>query len=201
MKIFDKIYNKGFHCASLIAVTFLLLSACASKNYPALETAEYVEPDRFSGKWYVIANIPYFAEKNKVGSYTIYKERKDGVYDDIFVSRSGDFSSPEKQLKGRVVIQNESNTRWKSTFYWVVNFTFDVVHIEGASAGDSQNDYQLALLGHPSRDYGWVMARTNTISEEKYLGAMTVFEDRGYDTTKFLKVPQFAEQIGQQGFQ
>lgn len=182
----------------LIGALSTLLSACASKNYPVLKTADYVDPEKFAGKWYVIANIPYFAEKNKVGSYTIYRKReKEGVYDDIFVSRKENFSNPEKQLKGRVVIQNESNTQWKSTFYWFISFTFDVLHIEN----DHQENYQIALLGHPSREYGWVMARSNTISEEKYQNAMAVFKDRGYNTSQFLKVPQLAEHIGQAGFQ
>ena len=174
-------------------ILFCSLCACASKDYPPLETVDYVEPDKFAGKWFVIANIPYFAEKNKVGSYTIYRKREGRIYDDIFSAHEKDFSKPAKQLKGRVKIVNESNTRWKSTFYRVINFTFEVVHIEG--------DYDIALLGHPSRDYGWVMARTNTISSNQYENAMTVFRERGYDTAKFFKVPQLPEQIGQVGFQ
>jgi len=184
---------RRYQTAALFLALLCGLSACSSKDYPPLETVDYVEPDKFAGKWFIIANIPYFAEKNKVGSYTIYRKREGRIYDDIYGAHEKDFSKPEKQLKGRVKIVNESNTRWKSTFYRVINFTFEVVHIEG--------DYEIVLLGHPSRDYGWVMARTNTINSSEDKNAMTVFKDRGYDTAKFFKVPQLPEQIGQLGFQ
>ena len=125
---------------------------------------------------------------------------ENGIYDDIYVSRNKQFSNPEKELKGTVKPVNESNTRWQSRFYWLMKFTFHVLHVENSENVET-DDYDLALLGHPSRQYGWVMARTNRIDVDRYQAAMKIFEDRGYDTAKFLKVPQLPEQIGQQGFQ
>lgn len=195
-------YITSLTCARAIKRVFTLpcllifllgLSACAAKDYPALETADYVDPERFVGRWYVIANIPYFAERNKVGSQTIYQKREGKGYDDIFVARNKNFDNPEKRLKGSVVSLNDSNTSWKSTFYRFLNFTFHVVYIE--------DDYRYMLLGHPSRNYGWVMARTNVLDEADYQKAMSVFSDRGYEIGDFLKVPQIPEQLGQSGFQ
>jgi apolipoprotein D and lipocalin family protein len=34
-----------------------------------LTLASDVDLDRYAGRWHVIANIPYFAEKGNVGSY------------------------------------------------------------------------------------------------------------------------------------
>ena len=200
MRIDYKINARPNKLITLFVLMSLVLSACSSKNYPPLETTSFVTQERFAGKWFVIANIPYFAEKNKVGSYTIYRERENGIYDDIYVSRNKQFSNPEKELKGTVKPVNESNTRWQSRFYWLMKFTFHVLHVENNENIETE-DYDLALLGHPSRQYGWVMARTNTIDVDRYQAAMKIFEDRGYDTAKFLKVPQLPEQIGQQGFQ
>ena len=81
------------------------LTACASKDCSELKTVDYVDPDKFSGKWFVIANIPYFAEKDKVGSYTIYRKRRDRVYDDIFVSRSNTMSGEQYQ-KAMIVFKD-----------------------------------------------------------------------------------------------
>ena len=167
----------------------LVLSACATTKHPPLQTAPYVDPDRFDGQWYVIANIPYFAERDKVDSRTIYKHRKGNLYDDIFISRDKSFDAKEDVLKGKVRILNENNTKWRSTFYWVVNFTFDVLHVE--------QNYQWMLLGHPSRDYGWIMAREKSLSDEDYQTAMSILAERGYDTARFELVPQFEYQLNQ----
>jgi len=188
------LFSKRCLLKYLAVITLLsCLAACTAKNYPPLQTASYVDPDKFAGRWFVIANIPYFAERNKVGSQTIYRKRKDRLYDDIFVARNKNFSNPEKSLKGSVRILNDTNTRWKSTFYWILNFTFDVVHVE--------DDYSFMLLGHPSRDYGWVMARTNTLSDGDYQQAMEIFVTLDYNIERFSKVPQLVEQLGQPGFQ
>jgi len=170
----------------------MCLSACASPP-PLNKTADYVDPSKFAGQWYVISNIPYFGERNKVASRTNYIRRGPNLFDDIFESKSKSFDNELKRLRGTVKSINEQNTRWQSTFYKVFKFEFDVLSVD--------SDYQILLLGHPSRKYGWVMARQNTISDADYQDAMQVFAENGYDLTKFGKVPQLPEQLNQPGFQ
>ena len=45
-------------------------------------------------------------------------------------------------------------------------------------------------VGHPSRDYGWVMARDKRMSEADYAVVMKALEAQGYDPAQFRKVPQ-----------
>jgi len=167
------------------------LSACTT-NQP-LKSVEFIDPERFVGEWYVIANIPYFAERNKVASKVIYQKLGEEKYADIFESRKNNFDAPLDRLVGKVRSMNENNTRWKSTFYWVVNFSFDIIDIDP--------EYQIMLLAHPSREYGWVMARQQRISDQEYQRAMQIFKQNNYDTSLFSKVPQFPDDIGKAGFQ
>ena len=47
----------------------LLLGACASTPKTPLPTpAQPVDVERFLGRWYIIANIPYIGERGDVGS-------------------------------------------------------------------------------------------------------------------------------------
>lgn len=187
---------KRYYTIQIISVSMVLalfLSACASNNFTPLKTAEFVDRSKFEGEWYVIANIPYFAEKGKVASRTIYKKRGPNLYDDIFIYRDKSFDNDEKRKVGKVVSMNSNNTQWKSTFYWVLNFKFDVLYVD--------EDYKMILFGHPSRDYAWVMARSNTLTDTDYQRAMQVFIDNDYDTSRISKVPQTRAQVGQPGFQ
>lgn len=168
------------------------VSSCAS--YPPLnKTADYVDPDQFAGQWYIISNIPYFAERDKVASRTTYTRRGTNAFDDVFESKEKSFDAELDRLVGSVKSLNEQNNRWQSTFYKVLRFKFDVL--------DVNNDYSIMLLGHPSRKYGWVMARENTMTDTDYQTAIQVFADNGYDLSKFGKVPQLPEQLDQPGFQ
>lgn len=177
-----------------IALLFLLglsLSACDSK--PPLTTVDSVDLGGFAGKWYIVANIPNFFERNKVGSKTTFLKKGPGLYDDIYEFRTGSFDQQEEKVIGKAKSINTANTVWQSTFYTVVRSEFEVLQVD--------QGYQLMALGHTSRDYGWIFSRTPHISEEDFKAALATFSDNGYDVTRFLKIPQLPEQIGQPGFQ
>jgi len=96
-----------------------LLASCASQP-PLINKPSFVDPDRFAGDWYVISNIPYFGERNKVDSKTTYRRSGSNTFDDIFEARDGGFDSKVTTLVGKAKSLNDRNTRWQSTFYWVM---------------------------------------------------------------------------------
>ena len=175
----------------LQTIVYLSLLGCSSEP-TVLKAVESIDVDQFMGEWYVISNIAYFAENNKVGSKTTYLRAPDNTYQDIFESKDGSFNNETDKLIGSIKSTNVSNSKWESTFYWVIRFKFEVLEID--------EDYQIVLLGHKSRDYGWVMARDKSISDEDYDKAMQTFKNNGYDTEKFGKVPQFPKDIGAPGY-
>jgi apolipoprotein D and lipocalin family protein len=46
------------------------------------------------------------------------------------------------------------------------------------------------VVGHPSRKYGWIMAREKTLDDATYQTLLRGLADQGYDISKFQKVPQ-----------
>jgi len=193
---------------TLLLISFaILFTACATKppaDKPALKLVNYVDPEKFEGEWYIIANIPYFAEKNKVAGKSIYQKRTPSksssissksqfIYDDIYVYRKKDFNHPEKRLKGKIRSVSDNHNRWKSTFFGLINFTFEVIYVAP--------DYSMMLYGHPSRQYGWVMSATPELKQAQYNQAMSIFERNNYNIDDFLKVPQLESQVGEKGNQ
>ena len=57
---------------------------------------------------------------------------------------------------------------------------------------DLDPNYQWVVVGHPSRKYGWIMARSKMLAEPIYSGILQRLAAQGYDTSKFQKVPQRA---------
>ena len=187
--------------SGLCLATAALLGACAAapENPDArasspLALAPAVDLNRFMGRWYVIANIPYFAEAGYVGSYVEYALRSDGDIDDFYYGRKSSFEKPleQKQLKDAVVA-GSNNAHWRSSPFWPLSFDYQILYVDPA--------YQYALIGYPDRKWGWVFARSPQIGEQQYAALLARFGQQGYDTERFQRVPQTIEQLGLPGFQ
>lgn len=175
----------------------LLLAACASTGGTAmtpLTTTATVDLDRYMGRWWVIANIPYFAENGKVATADVYALRDDGRIENVYVYRKA-FDKPEKQTKAVArVVPGTNNAQWQIAFFGGL-VKADLLILEVAP------DYSWALIGHPKRKMGWVFSRTQAMDAAQYETLRGKFAGYGYDTAQFQRVPQFAEQMGQPGFQ
>ena len=62
-------------------------------------------------------------------------------------------------------------------------------------------DYSWALIGQPSRKYAWVFARDPRMDDALYTELVARFAHYGYDPSRLRRIPQFADQAGQPGFQ
>ena len=172
------------------------LYACADEgtaDMPELTTSVKIDLQRYMGAWYVIANIPYFAERGKVASRDVYKLDADGNVDTTYVYRKS-FDGPEKTTGSLGVVQPGSdNARWVVRFLWVIRADYLIL--------DIAPDYSWVLVGQPSRKLGWVLARDPAMDAALYTTLLGKLRGFGYDTAKFMRVAQFKEQLGQPGFQ
>ncbi len=182
-------------CA-LISVLFIACAPTTTKreNLAPLQVQAKVDLEKFMGRWYVIANIPYRAEAGKVGGYVEYRARADGRMDDLYFFRKKDFEHPITQWSGVAwVVDKASNARWLAQFIWP--FKFDYLILATAP------DYSWALVGHPSRDMAWVFAREASMDEALYQQLRGKLAVQGYDVKRVLRVPQKPQDMGQAGFQ
>jgi apolipoprotein D and lipocalin family protein len=164
-------------------MTVLLFAGCSSMHEP-LQTVQHVDIPRYMGDWYVIANIPYFAEKDCVDSIESYALRPDGKIDNWFTCRKKTFDAPMKRKATAVAtIEDKStNATWSVRFFKIISVKYLIL--------DLDPDYQWVAVGHPSRRYGWVMSRSKQLPEQTYQEILEKLRAEGYDTSKFQKVPQ-----------
>ena len=170
-----------------------LINGCAADPKP-LALAPGVDLDRYAGRWYVIANIPYFAENGNVGSYFDVSFQPGGGLKDVYNARKKDFSAePSSFTMGGYVVPGSGNARWRETPFWPLYLSYLILYVDP--------DYQTALVGYPGRGYGWIFARRPVIDDTTYESLLNRMRDQGYDTTLFRRVPQTPGQIGNPGFQ
>ncbi len=190
-----------FFSRLITALAALGLAACATPSPSAkpaptpmaaskspLRTVPRVDLPRFMGDWRVIANIPYFAERGNVDSIESYQLRPDGLIDNGFAFRKASFDAPQKKMTFTAEVKNkETNAEWRVRFLPFLKVAYLVI--------DLDPDYQWTVIGHPSRKYGWIMARGKTLPDATYAAILRRLEAQGYDPGKFAKVPQTREQL------
>ena len=179
--------------SSILVVLTALVAGCSSPDAP-LELSPHVNLDRYAGRWYVVANIPYVAERGNVGSFFDISFQPNGRLTDVYTARSKTFDAPLKSysLSGYVV-PGTGNARWRESPFWPIYLSYLILYVDP--------DYRYALVGYPGRNYGWILARQPEIDDLKYQSLLGRLKDHGYDTSLFRRVPQSASEIGKNGFQ
>lgn len=174
-----------FQLSSLFIIALLAAGGCTSMSKP-LQTASNVDLHRYMGDWYVIANIPYFAEKDCFDSIESYALRPDGDIDNWFTCRKKSFDAPMKRKATALakVEDKQTNATWSVHFFKIISVKYLILAVDPT--------YKWAAVGHPSRNYGWVLARTKTLPESTYQDILRRMGEQGYDVTRFQKVPQQA---------
>ncbi|MGC3988806.1 MAG: lipocalin family protein, partial [Chthoniobacteraceae bacterium] len=190
----------NFRILSMLAAFALVAfsSGCATHStHPMaaktpLPTVSHVNLSRYMGDWRVIANIPYFAEKGCVDSIESYRLLPDGTIDNGFTYRKKSFIAPQKHLKARAYVVNRStNAEWKVKFLGgLISARYLII--------DLDPDYAWTVVGHPSRNYGWIMARERTLSTATYQHILQRLAALGVRSRPLPKSPAASWKINRQ---
>lgn len=178
----------------------LLLSACALFHDNIIELEDiplkpvsHLDIDRYMGRWYMIANIPYFAERGNVGVYVDYRRRADGSIEDRYTAQDA-FDLPQFTKNGGIEVLNASNqAEGRITFFPFPAQDYAVLYVD--------DRYQYTMIGHPSRNHCWLFARAPDMPDEIYEKMQRAMKDNLFDVSRVLKIPQKPDQIGAPGFQ
>jgi len=148
-----------------------------------LETVPFVDLNRYLGKWYEIATIPANFQKGCTAVTAEYSLRPDGKIKVMNRCRKNSLAGPEAKAEGKAwVVDKTSNAKLKVSFflwfagdYWII---------------DLGPEYEYAVVGHPSRNYFWILSRTPQMDENLYQAILERARQKGYDLSRIRKTPQ-----------
>lgn len=163
----------------------LLLMACNSpqeKNLPQLVTVKQVDLNKYIGLWYEIAKIPNsFQDQCDHGTTAEYRIDEDG---DIIVTNSCyDDKDKLDVAEGLAkVVDKNTNAKLEVSFvsllgirlfwgdYWIIGL---------------DENYQWAVVGTPSRKYGWILSRSSSLSEDIMTEIFSLLKSQNYNPADF----------------
>jgi apolipoprotein D and lipocalin family protein len=71
----------------------------------------------------------------------------------------------------------------KVQFFWPFRGDYIIIDLD-------EKEYQYAVVGHPSRDYLWILSRTPQMNDETYTDILSKISKQGYDLDRIIKYPQ-----------
>jgi apolipoprotein D and lipocalin family protein len=160
----------------------LPLFAAGCGGHAPLPTAEDVDLDRFMGRWYVIANIPTFIERDAHNAVETYVRDTDGTIATTFTFRRGAFDGKLVEYRPRGFVSERSPAVWGMRFVWPIKAEYLIAYVAP--------DYSATIVARSARDYVWIMAREPAIAAAEYERLARLVGELGYDTEKLQRVPQ-----------
>jgi apolipoprotein D and lipocalin family protein len=161
----------------------LALAACRSP-LPPLEVVSEVDLDRYAGQWYEIASFPQRFQRGCVASMAHYARRDDGRIRVENACRDGSFEAEWRRAEGVAWVTNpdESNAKLKVQFFWPFRGDYWIIELD--------SEYRYAAVGHPSRDYLWILSRTPALDRQIYEQLLARIAAHGFDTGRLNLTPQ-----------
>lgn len=150
---------------------------------PPLQAVPEVNLERYLGTWYEIASYPQRFQEGCTATTATYTLRSDGEIDVLNKCRKGGLDGPEDVAEGRArVVDRTSHAKLEVSFFWLFWGDYWIL--------DLGPDYEYAVVGHPSRDYLWILSRTPTLDAETYDSILKRLKEMGYPLERLQKTLQ-----------
>ncbi|TAG77917.1 MAG: hypothetical protein EAZ21_13895 [Betaproteobacteria bacterium] len=168
------------------------LAVCVTSQFAFatdVKSVEKLQLDRYLGKWHEVASIPQFFQRkcvrDTIAEYTALESGEVRVENTCTRADAG-----REKAEGRARVEGAAGSSkltvtfldlfgayryWAGGDYWVIEL-------------DPQ--YRWAVIGHPTRRYGWVLSRTAALPQATLAEIIGRIKSQGYDACEFMVTPQ-----------
>lgn len=148
----------------------------------AQTTVTSIDLQKYSGKWFVIAQIPTKFDKNwnyTTETYTI--NNKGNV--DIYTTYVKGTDTVQKSVRSKgFPVNGTNNVSWKVQFVWPFKADYLIEEID--------TNYFYVVVGHPKKKFLYIMNRTGKMGNIQYEEILDRFSKKGYDISKVRELKQ-----------
>jgi apolipoprotein D and lipocalin family protein len=166
-----------------------LILACTGAAAAPVEPIATLDVPRYMGTWYEIAKYPNSFQRrclgNTTATYTLQPDKTVKVSNRCEVEKGeaivataearqvGAATSPKLEVRFAPAWLSFLPFVWAD--YWVI---------------DLDEQYQLAAVSEPKREYLWILSRTPQVEPPAYAALLARLEKQGYSLQKLENTPQ-----------
>lgn len=173
------------YLVTIVGFSIVFLNSCASsqdKDFPPLTTVEQVDLNKYIGLWYEVAKIPNsFQDHCAYGTTAEYKIQNDGSIEVInkCYDENGELDIADGVAN---IVDKKTNAKLEVSFvsflgirpfwgdYWIIEL---------------DENYQWAVIGTPSRKYGWILSRTPSLPDDTMQKIFALLKSQHYNPDDF----------------
>jgi apolipoprotein D and lipocalin family protein len=155
----------------LLVGSLALASLTTGCQHEPLEVA-HVELQQLTGKWYEIAKLPRATQAGCTGTTAEYQLKSASELLVVNECHGGSLTGPLKRIAARAVANDASEPGKLSLDFGFAYGDYWVI--------DAGKDYEYITIGHPSRDYLWILSRTRTLPEATLTGILDRAKQNGF---------------------
>jgi apolipoprotein D and lipocalin family protein len=166
----------------LILLGLFGLTLVRAQDKP-LEVVSQVDLARYIGTWYEIATIPQRFQKDCVGVTATYTLRPDGKIRVINRCCKKTLDGELREVQGKAwVVDKKTNAKLKVQFFWPFTGDYWIIELDPG--------YQWAVVGHPNRNYLWILSRNPQMDQVLYDDLLDRIGNKGYDIARIKRTLQ-----------
>ena len=172
----------------VFVLCLVLICGCAATTtsrlgLPPLQTVPKVELQRYLGTWYEVASFPQSFQRGCTATTATYALLPGGDIEVVNRCRLNALDGEEKVATGRArVVDKDTNAKLEVSFfrpfwgdYWIIQL---------------DPEYGYAVVGHPGRDYLWILSRTPTLDDAVYAHIVSELKADGYPLDRLVRTLQ-----------
>ena len=168
----------------LAGIAMIALAAYAKRKETPLETVPYVDVEKYMGIWYEIASFPQQFQKGchcTKAEYTLNK--KEGFVEVKNSCRKNGADGKLDEATGKATIADKkTNAKLEVEFFWPFKGKYWIIELA--------SDYSYAVVGHPNREYLWILSRTPKMDTATYDMLTAAAKAKGFNLKKLQKTDQ-----------
>jgi len=170
---------------ALLAGLALLTAApaAARDSRPALRTVPDVDLSRYAGRWFEVAHVPSYFQRDCHDTNVEYTPREDGTFRVANRCRHGGFQEPMDEARGKLWVPDAADTgKLKVQFFWPFRADYWIVELDP--------EYRWAAVALPDRSLTWIIARELPMDGATYAALVERLRDlHGIDVSKLRQTP------------
>jgi apolipoprotein D and lipocalin family protein len=153
----------------LILLSVIVISAVPNESdeEKTVETVNYVDLEKYAGLWHEYARIPNSFQKDCARGINRCIEANGDTIEAKGIARIVDQQTRSK-LEVSFVRIFGINLFWGD--YWIIGLA---------------DDYRYAVVGNPSRKYGWILSRQPNLSAQDFETIKEILSNQGYNPADF----------------
>lgn len=168
--------------AALAGLLLIGLPASAQNNNE-VSTVPFVDLNLYKGTWHEIASFPMSFQnadcEGTTATYTLNPDKSVKVWNQCYVPDGQGYRL--EHVEGRARPVDDSNSKLKVQFFWPFEGDYWVIALD--------DNYQYAMVGHPTRNYLWILSRDRVMDAQTYQMLLDKASSQGFDISRLRRTP------------